>query len=105
MLQIKSLNKSCSEKQIFKNFNLELKDTDNLIISGTSGSGKSTLAQIIAGLDDNYEGMVSYKDMTLGHVSQQDWLKHIQYVPQYNANTLDPKKNSFLDLKTTFKTL
>ena len=55
-------------------------------------------------LDDNYEGMVSYKDMTLGHVSQQDWLKHIQYVPQYNANTLDPK-NSFLDLKTTFKTL
>ena len=42
--------------------------------------------------------------MTLGHVSQQDWLKHIQYVPQYNANTLDPK-NSFLDLKTTFKTL
>ena len=62
MLQIKSLNKSFSEKQIFKNFNLELKDTDNLIISGTSGSGKSTLAQIIAGLDDNYEGMVSYKD-------------------------------------------
>ena len=60
MLQIKSLNKSFSEKQIFKNFNLELKDTDNLIISGTSGSGKSTLAQIIAGLDDN-EGMVSYK--------------------------------------------
>ena len=40
MLQIKSLNKSFSEKQIFKNFNLELKDTDNLIISGTSGSGK-----------------------------------------------------------------
>ena len=36
MLQIKSLNKSFSEKQIFKNFNLELKDTDNLIISGTS---------------------------------------------------------------------
>ena len=104
MLQIKSLNKSFSEKQIFKNFNLELKDTDNLIISGSSGSGKSTLAQIIAGLDDHYEGMVSYKDMTLGHVSQQDWIKHIQYVPQYNANTLDPK-NSVLDLKTTFKTL
>lgn len=52
MLQIKSLNKSFSEKQIFKNFNLELEGTDNLIISGSSGSGKSTLAQIIAGLDD-----------------------------------------------------
>lgn len=50
MLQIKFLNKSFSEKQIFKNFNLELEGTDNLIISGSSGSGKSTLAQIIAGL-------------------------------------------------------
>ena len=66
--------------------------------------GKSTLAQIIAGLDDHYEGIVSYKDMMLGHVSHQDWIKHIQYVPQYNANTLDPK-NSVLDFKTTFKTL
>ena len=104
MLQIKSLNKSFSEKQIFKNFNLELEGTDNLIISGSSGSGKSTLAQIIASLDDHYEGIVSYKDMMLGHVSHQDWIKHIQYVPQYNANTLDPK-NSVLDFKTTFKTL
>lgn len=42
--------------------------------------------------------------MMLGHVSHQDWIKHIQYVPQYNANTLDPK-NSVLDFKTTFKTL
>lgn len=55
-------------------------------------------------LDDHYEGIVSYKDMMLGHVSHQDWIKHIQYVPQYNANTLDPK-NSVLDFKTTFKTL
>ena len=38
MLQIKSLNKSFSEKQIFKNFNLELEGTDNLIISGSSGA-------------------------------------------------------------------
>lgn len=103
MLQIKSLNKSFSEKQIFENFNLALEDTDNLIISGTSGSGKSTLAQIIAGLDDRYEGIISYKDMTLGHVSQQDWMKHIQYVPQYNANTLDPKKTVSWILKQPLK--
>lgn len=103
MLQIKSLNKSFSEKQIFKNFNLELEGTDNLIISGSSGSGKSTLAQIIAGLDDHYEGIVSYKDMMLGHVSHQDWIKHIQYVPQYNANTLDPKKTVSWILKQPLK--
>ncbi|NUI81719.1 ATP-binding cassette domain-containing protein [Staphylococcus borealis] len=103
MLQIKSLNKSFSEKQIFKNFNFELKNDDHLIISGTSGSGKSTLAQIIAGLDNRYEGIISYKEMTLGHVSRHDWMKHIQYVPQYNANTLDPKKTVSWVLKQPLK--
>ncbi|MGV3095775.1 ATP-binding cassette domain-containing protein [Staphylococcus borealis] len=103
MLQIKSLNKSFSEKQIFKNFNFELKNDEHLIISGTSGSGKSTLAQIIAGLDDRYEGIISYKEMTLGHVSRHDWMKHIQYVPQYNANTLDPKKTVSWVLKQPLK--
>lgn len=103
MLQIKSLNKTFSEKQIFKNFNFELKNDDHLLISGTSGSGKSTLAQIIAGLDDRYEGIISYKDMTLGHVSRHDWMKHIQYVPQYNANTLDPKKTVSWVLKQPLK--
>ena len=103
MLQIKSLNKTFSEKQIFKNFNFELKNDDHLIISGTSGSGKSTLAQIIAGLDNRYEGIISYKEMTLGHVSRHDWMKHIQYVPQYNANTLDPKKTVSWVLKQPLK--
>ncbi|PTE69344.1 NAD+ synthetase [Staphylococcus devriesei] len=92
MLQIKQLNKSFSEKEIFKNFNLEVNKDENLIISGVSGSGKSTLAQIMAGLDDDYQGIVSYNDLTLGKVSRHEWMKHIQYVPQYNAMTLDPRK-------------
>ena len=71
---------------------------------GLVGAVSLRLHKSLRGLDDHYEGIVSYKDMMLGHVSHQDWIKHIQYVPQYNANTLDPK-NSVLDFKTTFKTL
>ena len=77
MLQIKQLNKSFSNKQIFKNFNYTLETHDNLLISGVSGSGKSTLAQIIAGLDSNYQGTLIYNDLELGHISQHKWMKHI----------------------------
>ncbi|PNZ69498.1 ATP-binding cassette domain-containing protein [Staphylococcus croceilyticus] len=103
MLQIKQLNKSFSDKTIFKNFNYEANSHENIIISGVSGSGKSTLAQIIAGLDDNYQGVISYNDLTLGKVSRHEWMKHIQYIPQYNSNTLDPKKTVEWILKQPLK--
>lgn len=103
MLRINQLSKSFSDKQIFKHFDLEMNTHEHLIISGVSGSGKSTLAQIIAGLDDDYQGVVSYKDLTLGQVSRHDWVKHIQYVPQYNTNTLDPKKTVSWILKQPLK--
>lgn len=99
MLQIKQLNKSFSNKQIFKNFNYTLETQDHLLISGVSGSGKSTLAQIIAGLDSNYQGTLIYNDLELDHTSQHKWMKHIQYVPQYHSSTLDPNKTVHWILK------
>lgn len=92
MLQIKQLNKAFSNKQIFKHFNYTLDTHEHLLISGVSGSGKSTLAQIIAGLDSDYQGTLVYNDLELGRSSQYKWMKHIQYVPQYNSSTLDPNK-------------
>ncbi|GGG94744.1 ATP-binding cassette domain-containing protein [Staphylococcus pragensis] len=103
MLQIKQLNKSFSDKTIFRNFNYEANSHENIIISGVSGSGKSTLAQIIAGLDDNYQGIINYNDLTLGKVSRYEWMKHIQYIPQYNSNTLDPRKTVEWILKQPLK--
>ena len=41
-------------------------------IIGANGSGKSTLLRIIAGLDDNYEGEVTFKSgVTFGHLPQE----------------------------------
>ena len=99
MLQIKQLNKAFSNKQIFKNFNYTLDTHENLLISGVSGSGKSTLVQIIAGLDSNYQGTLIYNDLELGRTSRHKWMKHIQYVPQYNSSTLDPNKTVHWILK------
>lgn len=56
ILKIKNLNKSFNSKQIYKNFDLEINDTEFLVIRGSSGSGKSTLLNIIGLLDENYSG-------------------------------------------------
>ena len=41
-------------------------------IIGANGSGKSTLLRIIAGLDDDYEGKVTFKaGVTFGHLPQE----------------------------------
>lgn len=103
MLHIQRLCKSFSGKQIIQDFNYELIDGTNLLISGPSGSGKSTLAQMMAGLDLEYQGQIKYDDMILSHHNQHQWMKRIQYVPQYQANTLDPYKTVYWTLLQPLK--
>ena len=53
MLSIKNLNVSINEKEVLKNFNLEINDGDIHVIMGPNGVGKSTLSRVIMG-DNNY---------------------------------------------------
>ena len=54
MLSIKGLSVSISEKQVLKNFNLEISDGSIHVIMGPNGVGKSTLSRVIMG-DNNYK--------------------------------------------------
>lgn len=47
MIEIKNMNKSFGDKVIFKDFNLEIKDQEFVVLSGKSGSGKSTIFKLI----------------------------------------------------------
>lgn len=49
VLKINNLKFSYSKKQVFENFNLELKE-QNVSILGTPSSGKTTLAKILSGI-------------------------------------------------------
>jgi len=54
MLTIKNLNVSVSDKEVLKDFNLEINDGSIHVIMGPNGVGKSTLSRVIMG-DNNYK--------------------------------------------------
>ena len=91
MLTIKQLSKSIQHQPILKDITLDLTE-GHLLIYGKSGSGKSTLAKIIAGLDLDYTGQIKYNGISRKDTQTKRWMKQIQYVPQYQSNTLDYRK-------------
>lgn len=69
------------KNNIFKNFSLNIKQGDKILIMGESGQGKSTLIDLIIGLINPQEGSVKINNATVG--DNKDLFYHrIGYVPQ-----------------------
>ena len=94
MLKIERLTKYIDGKLIFKDISCAIND-QHLLISGESG-GKSTLTKIIAGLDMNYQGDLYFNGQLRKSYTAKEWMKHIQYVPQYQRDTLNRVKPYYL---------
>lgn len=89
ILKIENLNFYYGNKNIFSNFNLELKSNDRLAINGKNGSGKSTLLQIIMKnkLYDNVvlnTNKISYIDQNYNILDFSDTI--LNNVLKYNDN-------------------
>ncbi|MEP0986734.1 ABC transporter ATP-binding protein [Ekhidna sp.] len=54
-----------SKKPSLKHINIDIVKGSSLCISGGSGAGKTTLTNIIAGIHQNYEGILTYSDLSL----------------------------------------
>lgn len=91
MLEINNVTKHLGGKIIFKNISFKMKQ-HHLLISGESGSGKSTLAKILAGLDIDYSGQLYLNHKPREDYTAKEWMKVIQYVPQYQRDTLNGRK-------------
>ena len=62
-------------KQVLKDIYLSFFYGAKIGVLGLNGSGKSTLLKIIAGLEKNYQGDVSFsKDHTVGYLEQEPQL-------------------------------
>lgn len=60
-IRLKNINKSF-DKEIFKNYSLEIEKGELVAIVGKSGSGKSTLLNIIGGLEKIDSGIVEINE-------------------------------------------
>ena len=76
IIEIKGLNYKYSDKQIFNNFNLEIKPKRFVTILGANGSGKTTLANILIGLV-NYDGKIIIDGITLSSETKKFLRKDI----------------------------
>ncbi|MBT2814992.1 ATP-binding cassette domain-containing protein [Staphylococcus coagulans] len=102
MLRIKNLTKKIDGRTILDHTDITM-TTTHLRIKGESGSGKSTLARIIAGLDQDYSGEVWWNNQRCRDFASKDWMKCVQYVPQYERDTLDNQKTVEAVLKAPLK--
>lgn len=70
ILKLEDLCVSVEEKQILKNFNLEIKSSEIHAIMGPNGAGKSTLSKVIMG-DNNYQvtsGKIYFDDKEINNL-------------------------------------
>ena len=60
MININKMTKTFSKQVIFKEFSLEVKKEEILVILGSSGVGKTTLLNILSKVDMDFDGEIIY---------------------------------------------
>lgn len=60
LIEVKNLTKSYGSETLLKDFSMEIKEGEIVAVMGPSGIGKSTLLNIIGGLDQDFEGSITY---------------------------------------------
>lgn len=53
------------KKYVLKDINLEVKPNESVCLTGTNGSGKETLLKILSAIFTDFEGSISYNDLSI----------------------------------------
>lgn len=69
-------------KDVVRNFNLQVKEGECIAIVGSSGSGKSTVINLLIGLIDPTEGVVKIDGVPMTEIDKQNYRHFISVVPQ-----------------------
>lgn len=77
VISMRGVNKWFGDFQVLKDINLEVRNTDRIVICGPSGSGKSTLIRCINRLESHQTG-----NITVGGIELTDDIKSIEAIRQ-----------------------
>ncbi len=80
MLKVNLPTFKINQKEILKDINLYLKESESLTILGSNGAGKSTLARIICGLLPTKE-TIKIKNNFIENIDHKQRSKLINYIP------------------------
>jgi phospholipid/cholesterol/gamma-HCH transport system ATP-binding protein len=72
VIDVKGLNKSFGDNHVLRDFNMTLKQGENLAILGKSGSGKSVLIKCIIRLLALDDGQITVLSNDITEMSQED---------------------------------
>lgn len=89
MLTLKNINKRYLHEHVLENINLTLPSAGFVSLVGPSGCGKSTLLHIIAGLDHDYSGTITFdKPYRISMIFQEfhliPWLSSTNNIQLYD---------------------
>lgn len=90
MIDCQHISLSFKEKQLFSDFQLQVKQGEFIAISGDSGRGKTTFLKMLQGYVVPDEGSIKIKDKVLTDTNLSEIRKYITWIPQ-NVNL--PVKN------------
>ena len=77
-INIRDLKKKFGDKDVLKDINLKIYESESLAIIGESGSGKSVLTKCITGLLDYNSGQIIFDNLyDLKKINKEEKIKHI----------------------------
>lgn len=97
MIKLISICKKINDQTILSNISITFPNTGLFVICGPSGCGKTTLLNIIAGLDNEYDGMY-----LIGGNNAKNTKARFAYVNQKNMVLLDENLQSNIDIAGQF---
>ncbi|MDR2900285.1 MAG: ABC-F family ATP-binding cassette domain-containing protein [Treponema sp.] len=70
-MTLEHINKSYGDRHVISDLDLLLESKEKLVVVGRNGAGKSTLLRILAGVDSDYSGSMSFgAGISIGYFSQ-----------------------------------
>ncbi|MEE2570002.1 ABC transporter ATP-binding protein [Pseudarthrobacter sp. J64] len=95
LLEVSGLKLSYGKAQVLDGIEFSLARGESMMLLGESGSGKTTLSRCIAGLNDDYSGVVSLNGDELQpgtRARTAEQRQQVQYVFQSPFSSLNPRR-------------